>query len=186
MRGLRILCPELPQVTEQEYCHMGTLPSVICGHSDIFCSPALLVAAVSGHVAWQKHTQRKSERLQLLQDAAPSDDEDEGDVVHNAGMLDGPQKNYYLNTVFDAAFSRLGRVCARFPAITITISVVLVGLLSLGWINFAVETDPVRLWVSPSSAAAEESLFDSKFGPFIALSRLSWSMTLVQLDPVQC
>jgi len=161
-------CPELPQVTEQEYCHMGTLPCLSFAVILIYFVLLLsLVAAVSGHVAWQKHTQRKSERLQLLQDAAPSDDEDEGDVVHNAGMLDGPQKNYYLNTVFDAAFSRLGRVCARFPAITITISVVLVGLLSLGWINFAVETDPVRLWVSPSSAAAEEkAFFDSKFGPF--------------------
>jgi len=161
-------CPELPQVTEQEYCHVGVLPclsfAVILIYS-IFL--LLLVAAVSGHVAWQKHTQRRSERLQLLQDAAPSDDEDEGDAVQNAGMLDRPQKNYYLNTVFDAAFSRLGAICARFPGITISLSIVVVGLLSLGWINFAVETDPVRLWVSPTSAAAEEkTFFDKNFGPF--------------------
>ena len=161
-------CPELPQVTEREYCHVGTLPCLSFGVILVYSVfLLLLVAAISGHVAWQKHTQRKSERLQLLQDAAPSDDEDEGDTVENAGMLDRPQKNYYLNTIFDAAFSRLGGICARFPAITIAISVILVSLMSLGWTHFAVETDPVRLWVSPSSAAAEEkAFFDASFGPF--------------------
>lgn len=161
-------CPELPKVTEQEYCHVGTMPclsfAVILVYFVFLLS---LAAAISGHGAWVKHTQRKNERLQLLQDAAPSDDEDEGDLVHNAGMLDRPQRHYYLNTISDAAFRRLGGICAQFPAITISISIVLVGLLSLGWINFAIETDPVRLWVSPSSAAAEEkAYFDSNFGPF--------------------
>ncbi|KAI9818801.1 MAG: hypothetical protein M1827_007621 [Pycnora praestabilis] len=162
------VCPESSEVVKQEHCHIGALPclsfAVILIYS-IFI--LLLVGAISGHVAYQKHTQRKSERLRLLQDAAQSDDEDEGDVVHNAGMLDRPQKNYYLNTLFDGAFSRLGSICARFPAITVGISVLVVALLSLGWINFAVERDPVRLWVSPSSAAAEEKeFFDANFGPF--------------------
>ncbi|KAI9773734.1 MAG: hypothetical protein M1835_006114 [Candelina submexicana] len=162
------VCPELPEVTEVKRCYVGALPcfsfAVILIYAVFIL---LLVGAVSGHVAYQKHHQRKSERLRLLQDAAPSDDEDEGDVVHNAGMMDRPQKNYYLNTVFDNAFSRLGSVCARYPAIMICVSIVIVGLLSLGWINFAVETDPVRLWVSPTSAAADEkAFFDSNFGPF--------------------
>jgi Niemann-Pick C1 protein len=40
-------------------------------------------------------------------------------------------------------------------------------LLSLGWIRFTVETDPVRLWVSPESDAAKEKIFfDENFGPF--------------------
>jgi Niemann-Pick C1 protein len=39
--------------------------------------------------------------------------------------------------------------------------------MSLGWLNFEIETDPVRLWVSPDSAAAQEKdFFDEKFGPF--------------------
>lgn len=40
-------------------------------------------------------------------------------------------------------------------------------MLSTGWINFEIETDPVRLWVAPSSAAAKEKeFFDENFGPF--------------------
>ena len=162
------VCPELPKVTEQEVCHVGRLPclsfSVILIYSVFLL---LLVAAVSGHVAYQKHSQRKSERLQLLQDAAPSDDEDEGDTDHKAGRLDRPHKQYRLNSVFDKGFSELGRKCATYPLITIGLSLVIVLVLSIGWINFEVETNPVRLWVSPSSAAAKEKqFFDDNFGPF--------------------
>lgn len=161
-------CAKLDPVTQDEYCHVGKLPclsfSIIIVYS---VALLLLVSAIFGHVAYRKHKQRKTERLQLLRDAAPSDDEDEGDMVNNAGMLDRPQRNYYLNEIFDRAFSRLGSFCARFPAITISSSIIVVLLLSLGCLNFQVETDPVRLWVSPTSPAAEEkAFFDESFGPF--------------------
>lgn len=161
-------CPELAKVTEQEYCHVGALPCLSFAVIIVYCVfLLLLVTAVSGHVAYQKHNQRKSERLQLLQDAALSDDEDEGEMVHNAGMIDRPQKQYRFNTICDSAFSHLGRKCARYPLITIGVSVLVVVVLSIGWVNFEVETNPVRLWVSPSSAAAKEkAFFDESFGPF--------------------
>ncbi|KAK5103224.1 niemann-Pick type C- protein 1 [Lithohypha guttulata] len=161
-------CPELPKVEDVESCHVGRLPclsfTVILIYS---IALFLLIIAVSGHVAYAKHKQRKSERLQLLQDAAPSDDEDEGDLVHNAGLLDRPQRNYYLNQILDRAFNRLGRFCARYPGITIGTNIAIIGLLSLGWLKFAVERDPVKLWVSPDSEAAQEkAFFDDNFGPF--------------------
>lgn len=162
------VCPELPRVTEQQYCHVGTLPCLSFAVILIYCVfLLLLVAAVSAHIAYQKHNQRQSERLQLLQDAALSDDEDEVDMVHNAGVLDRPQRHYWLNTKCDTAFSSLGKACARFPLITIGISVIIVFVLSIGWANFAIEKSPERLWVSPSSQAAQEkAFFDSNFGPF--------------------
>ncbi|KAM0805412.1 niemann-pick C1 protein precursor [Usnea florida] len=161
-------CPKLAKVTEQEYCHVGALPCLSFAVIVVYCVfLLLLVTAVSGHIAYQKHNQRKSERLQLLQDAALSDDEDEGEMVHNAGMIDRPQRQYRLNTICDSAFSHLGRMCARYPLITIGVSILIVVVLSIGWINFEVETNPVRLWVSPSSAAAKEkAFFDESFGPF--------------------
>ena len=161
-------CPELPEVVEAGSCHVGKLPCLSFGVIIAYCSLLLLmVAFVSGRVAYLKHNQRRSERLQLLQDSALSDDEDEGDIVHNAGMLDRPQRKYPLNSFFDKAFNRLGGTCARFPLVTISLSVIIVVLLSLGWMNFEVEKDPVRLWVSPSSNAAEEKdFFDNNFGPF--------------------
>lgn len=161
-------CPALPKVTEQEYCHVGALPCLSFAVIIVYCVfLVLLVTAVSGHIAYQRHHQRKSERLQLLQDAALSDDEDEGDMVQNAGMLDWPYKQYRLNTICDATFNNLGRMSARYPLITIGVSVLVVAVLSIGWINFEIETDPVRLWVSPSSDAAKEKVFfDENFGPF--------------------
>lgn len=161
-------CPELPALENQENCHVGLLPCLSFAVILTYSVFILLIAImIGGHVAYRKHSQRQSERLQLLQDAAPSDDEDEGDMVHNAGFLDKPQRNYRLNSIFEKAFSKLGSVCARFPSITIIISVLVVGLMSLGWMDFAIEQDPVRLWVSPTSAAAEEkAFFDSNFGPF--------------------
>lgn len=161
-------CPALPKIEEAEQCHVGLLPclsfAIILIYS-VFM--ALLILAVSGHVAAAKRRQSRNERLQLLQDASPSDDEDEGDMVHSAGMLDRPTKQYTVNTYCDRIFSNLGRICAKFPAITISTSVVIVGLLCIGWTRFDVETDPVKLWVSPdSNAASEKKFFDDNFGPF--------------------
>ncbi|KAF2670217.1 multidrug efflux transporter AcrB transmembrane domain-containing protein [Microthyrium microscopicum] len=161
-------CKALPEVADEGECYVGILPclsfAVIIVYSGLLL---MLVMTISGHVAYQKHAQRKNEQLRLLHDAAQSDDEDEGDIVHNAGMLERPQRHYWLNTLCDKAFSKLGMFCAEFPAITIGLSLFGVALLSLGWIRFAVETDPVRLWVSPDSAAAKEkAYFDDNFGRF--------------------
>ncbi|KAI4159242.1 MAG: hypothetical protein LQ342_006762 [Letrouitia transgressa] len=161
-------CPSLPAVTAQQHCYVGVLPCLSFSVILVYCVfLLLLVTAVTGHVAYQKHSQRKSERLQLLQDAAASDDEDEMDEVRHAGIIEKPQRHYWLNTKCDVAFSKLGRACAAFPLITISVSILVIVVLSIGWINFAIETDPVRLWVSPSSPAAlEKSFFDDNFGPF--------------------
>lgn len=162
------VCPELPAVEKSGSCHVGALPCL--SFAAIFTYSILLltaVVAVIGHVAWRRHARRRSERLRLLADAAPSDDEDEGDLVQNGAMFDRPQKNYFINRWCDALFYKLGHFAARFPAITIISSLVVVTVLSVGWIRFDIEKDPARLWVSPTSAAAEEkSFFDSNFGPF--------------------
>ncbi|PVH75505.1 patched sphingolipid transporter-like protein [Cadophora sp. DSE1049] len=162
------VCPTLPDIAEAGSCHVGLLPCLSFGAILTYSVLILLlVTAVSGHVAWAKHSRRRSERLRLLQDASPSDDEDEGDMVHNGAMYDRPQRTYKINSFCDGAFSHLGFTAARFPGITIGISVLIVGLLSIGWIRFDIERDPARLWVSPTSAAAEEkSFFDTNFGPF--------------------
>ena len=161
-------CPELPDVSEAGSCHIGLLPCLSFGAILTYgILILLLTTGIFGHIAYAKHAQHKNERLRLLQDAAPSDDEDEGDIVQNGAMYDRPQKNYWINTVCDGAFSRLGYATASFPGLTIAISVLIVGLLSLGWIRFDIEKDPARLWVSPTSAAAQEkAFFDENFGPF--------------------
>jgi Niemann-Pick C1 protein len=162
------VCPELPAVEKSGSCHVGVLPCL--SFAAIFTYSILLftaIVAVVGHVAWRRHARRRSERLRLLADAAPSDDEDEGDLVQNGAMFDRPQKKYLVNRWCDALFYKLGHFAARFPAITIISSLVIVTVLSVGWVRFNIEKAPARLWVSPTSAAAEEkAFFDSNFGPF--------------------
>lgn len=162
------VCPELPDVKQAGSCRVGVLPCL--SFASIFTYGILLftlIVALVGHVAWMKHAQRRSERLHLLHGAEPSDDEDEGDLVRNGAMLDRPQRNYAINTWCDTTFSKLGHLCARFPGITIFLSLILVIVLSVGWVKFDVEKDPARLWVSPDSAAAQEkAFFDEHFGPF--------------------
>lgn len=161
-------CPKLPDVKTAGSCHVGVLPCLSFGAILTYGILMLLLAmAIFGHIVWAKHAKRRSERLRLLQDTAPSDDEDEGDIVSNGAMYDRPQRIYWLNTICDNAFTRLGYLAATFPGITIGTSVVFIALLSIGWTNFAVEQNPARLWVSPTSAAAEEkAFFDTNFGPF--------------------
>lgn len=76
-------------------------------------------------------------------------------------------KQSQVNAMLRRFFYRLGLACASRPLTTFALALVAIVLLNLGWIRFAVETDPVRLWVSPSSAAAaQKQFFDDNFGPF--------------------
>ncbi|KAK4101592.1 multidrug efflux transporter AcrB transmembrane domain-containing protein [Parathielavia hyrcaniae] len=168
------VCPELPDVEEAGSCHVGALPCL--SFASILTYSLLLfmcVATVAGHFAWSRHSQRRSERLRLLTDAAPSDDEDEGDLTENGAMFDRPQSTYIVNTWCDAAFSRLGHMAARFSALTIVGSTLVVLLLSAGWFRFEIEKEPARLWVSPTSPAAQEkTFFDDNFGPFYRTEKI--------------
>lgn len=168
------VCPELPDIVEAGSCHVGALPCL--SFASILTYSVLLfmcIAAVTGHFAWSRHAKRRSERLRLLTDAAPSDDEDEGDLTENGAMFDRPQNTYVVNTWCDAAFARLGHMAARFPALTIVGSTIVVLLLSIGWFHFEIEKDPARLWVSPTSEAAQEkAFFDSNFGPFYRTEKI--------------
>ena len=162
-------CAELEEIGDEEECHVGLLACLSFGVIVVYAVfITLLVLAVSGHIAAARHRKSRNERLQLLQDSMRDDDEEERDVVHAAGgLLDRPNKQYVLNTWLDRAFSNLARTCANFPGITIGASVIIVGLLSLGWLRFEIETDPVGLWVPPDSNAAQEKhFFDTNFGPF--------------------
>ncbi len=162
-------CTALPDIKSDDECKVGLLPCLSFGVVIVYaCIITLFVLAVSGHIAAAKRRKSRNERLQLLQDANPDDEEDDRDVLHGSGgAMERPTKHYTVNTYCDRAFSALGRTCANFPAITIVTSVIIVGLLSIGWMRFEVEQDPVKLWVSPDSDAAKEKIFfDTNFGPF--------------------
>ena len=161
------VCPELPALTGEKFCHVGLLPCMSFTVILVYSTFLLFIVALSGYFAYRERRLRKPERVRLLQDPVPSDDEDEGDIVGAGGYFEQPNGVYRLNSFLDAGFRHIGGACARFPALTISSSLVVIGVMSLGWLNFSVEKDPVRLWVSPTSEAAQEKeFFDSNFGPF--------------------
>ncbi|KAL9086114.1 MAG: hypothetical protein Q9159_004349 [Coniocarpon cinnabarinum] len=161
-------CAELPAVAQGRECHVGAWPCLSFAVVLIYAiAVALLVTAITGHVAYRKRTQSKNERLRMLHDTAMSDDEDEEEIAYPITPSILPTRQYFLNTWCDRAFSQLARICASYPAMTISISFLVIALMSLGWIRFDVERNPVRLWVAPDSAAAtEKAFFDANFGPF--------------------
>lgn len=166
-------CAELPEIQSASSCHVSSLPCLSFAVILIYSiTLTLMVLTLAGHIGYIKHKQSKDDRLRLLQDAALSDDDDDDDEdeqwAYRAQTQHKPTlKPYAFNGWCDKVFTKLGRASARYPAITITSSFLIAGLFSLGWTAFSVETDPVRLWVAPDSAAAQEKFFfDRSFGPF--------------------
>ncbi|SNX83312.1 related to NCR1 - transmembrane glycoprotein, involved in sphingolipid metabolism [Melanopsichium pennsylvanicum] len=76
-------------------------------------------------------------------------------------------RKYALNQALTRFFYRLGFFCASNPWFTFMIAAVFVGAANIGWKDFEVEVDPVRLWVAPGSTAkVQKEIFDQEFGPF--------------------
>lgn len=76
-------------------------------------------------------------------------------------------RQYRLNNALRRVFYRIGIACATYPWLTFAAMFTFIGLLNLGWKDFAVETDPVRLWVAPDSESKlQKDYFDTHFGPF--------------------
>ena len=76
-------------------------------------------------------------------------------------------RQYPLNSFLRRGFYRLGLFAASWPWLTFAFVFLVVGLLNIGWKKFEVETDPVRLWVSPlSESKQQKEFFDENFGPF--------------------
>jgi Niemann-Pick C1 protein len=76
-------------------------------------------------------------------------------------------RQYPLNTLLRRFFYKLGFFAASSPWLTFAVVFIVVSLLNVGWKDFEIETDPVRLWVAPTSESAlQKEFFDQSFGPF--------------------
>ncbi|VDM36454.1 unnamed protein product [Hydatigera taeniaeformis] len=62
-------------------------------------------------------------------------------------------------------FARQGALVARFPRVTLLLTVALLAVACCGFLRFRVTTDPVELWSDPNSRARlEKAYFDEHFG----------------------
>ncbi|KAJ3563392.1 hypothetical protein NP233_g8970 [Leucocoprinus birnbaumii] len=76
-------------------------------------------------------------------------------------------RQYRLNNVLRKGFYHLGLFASNHPWLMFAVVFTIMGLLNIGWERFAVETDPVRLWVAPDSESRlQKEYFDTHFGPF--------------------
>ncbi|KAF9433735.1 hypothetical protein BGZ76_009040 [Entomortierella beljakovae] len=94
-------------------------------------------------------------------------DEDEDENSQHLLDPDLYTSRYVVSAILQEWFYHQGYLCAKHAWRTIGISFGLVAFFSLGWSNFGVETDPVKLWVAPESVSAtQKAIFDQNFGPF--------------------
>ncbi|KAG8884224.1 hypothetical protein FRB98_002566 [Tulasnella sp. 332] len=162
-------CAALPAVTETKHCRVGGLPCFSFAVVLVAC--VVLVLSVVGYAVgrlYQRHIKRKGDQMPLLSDPQTSG----GDVDDEGDSMTYSLAPYPINRFLEKAMQRLGYLCAKFPKWTVFFALLFVGLLSLGWINFQLETNPERLWVPPSSDAAQEkAFFDKNFGPFYRIEQ---------------
>ncbi|CAK7268124.1 niemann-Pick type C-related protein 1 [Sporothrix epigloea] len=174
------VCPELPALKTEKACRVGLLPCLSFASILTYTTLAALIVIWVGLRFWYR--QNRSQGLPLLHDPrGGAEDEDDFEEQEYRTFLygfirssnlavanaDKSLNEYCVNAWCNTVFQRLGYWAARFPGISIGTSLLFATTLSLGLFRFQLELDPARLWVSPSSAAAQEKqFFDSNFGPF--------------------
>eukprot|EP01132_Coremiostelium_polycephalum_P006736 gene6736-8352_t len=86
------------------------------------------------------------------------------------------------STIIQKFFYWYGLKVSRYPLWIILGCLIFTAGAGLGIMKLQVEQDPVKLWVSPDSRAAQEkAYFDENFGPFYRIEQL----IITPKDPVQ-
>ncbi|KAI5894088.1 multidrug efflux transporter AcrB transmembrane domain-containing protein [Schizophyllum commune H4-8] len=101
----------------------------------------------------------------------PARSASEHDLGPRVALLDPVEtvqpRQFPLQNFLRRMFYRLGLFAAGYPWATFALVFTAIGLLNIGWKRFEVETDPVRLWVAPTSESKQQKeFFDEHFGPF--------------------
>jgi Niemann-Pick C1 protein len=190
------VCPTLPYIAppSTSKCHVGAV-SCLTFSLLIVYSVALLLGIL--YYTWRQALQQRRKRYERLALVDPpmspslngggngldglvgrGEDAESGPSgsIHfrlgrGASLLDPmdhvqPKQNR-INAVLRRFFYRLGLTCAKRPLETFALTAVIVAVLNIGWKFFAIETDPVKLWVAPNSESAlQKQFFDDTFGPF--------------------
>ena len=78
-----------------------------------------------------------------------------------------------LERLIEIKFNHLGRFCATYPKLVLFIGLAFCSLMCLGYFNFSIEKDPIKLWSADSSKARQnKKYFDEHFSPFYRITQL--------------
>ncbi|ODV84092.1 hypothetical protein CANARDRAFT_202013 [[Candida] arabinofermentans NRRL YB-2248] len=161
-------CPTLPQLKEQKSCKVGILPcfsfSVI-----IIYSVGIIIYAAFYLFVWYRSRDRfhflhdDSSLRELFADDYLNDSDDQFTNFDDFKAID----SYIINNFLEKRFYKLGFFCSTRPALVISLSLVLCAVLGSFILLIQLETNPVKLWVSPrADASIQREIFDESFGPF--------------------
>ncbi len=191
------ICLTLPEVAEPATCNVGAVTCLSFALILVWClAVGAFVGGVAIGRTIRKRRERRYERVALSAETASLSPRShtrglvgagslsqylesenghststEDELGRGATLLDPVEtaqpRQYKLNNVLRRMFYRLGYWSASSPWLMFCVVFVLVGVLNIGWKHFEIETDPVRLWVSPTSATKQnKEFFDEHFGPF--------------------
>ena len=78
-----------------------------------------------------------------------------------------------IESFIEIQFTRMGLFCATYPLLVLVIGFSFCFLMCLGYVNFKVEKDPIKLWSSDASVARQnKKYFDEHFSPFYRITQL--------------
>ncbi|PPQ69386.1 hypothetical protein CVT24_001655 [Panaeolus cyanescens] len=190
------VCPAIPSVPPPHHGPTCTIGPLSCLSFIVLVTySTAVIAFILGFIiqnTLRKRREKTYERVALSEDTASPRTHARGlvgagslaqyieeDSTHSesrhlgrgASLLDPidtvQPRHYPLNSFLRRSFYRLGIFTASSPWLTFTLVFVALGVLNIGWKDFKVETDPVRLWVAPSSESKlQKDFFDENFGPF--------------------
>ncbi|KAG0167521.1 hypothetical protein DFQ28_006832 [Apophysomyces sp. BC1034] len=168
-------CPILPPTAgEVPECYIGLLR---CWSFAMIMTYALILILSFGLIAknpfsaWLQSCLGYNEHVDRgLYQSLPLTEDEEDETLLDP---DHTPRRYWLNSRLQSWFYYQGLFCARHPWSVIAASLCLVTLCSVGWVRFAIERDPVHLWVSPASEAlAQKNHFDTHFSPFYRTTQI--------------
>ena len=128
------------------------------------------------HVYLAKLKRARGRRISI---GAEDDDDDDIDTMMDPGRYVNFTKRsakaflHRLSTQIQDAFEFVGSFCANFPGISIGGSLAIAILLSLGLFKLQLETDPVKLWVSPEDQSYKnQQYFENNFGEWFRVEQV--------------
>ncbi|KAG2735142.1 hypothetical protein G9P44_001356 [Scheffersomyces stipitis] len=162
-------CPKLPRFKDfRKRCTVGKIPCFTFSIVIIWISLIILLGGYHVYLAKLKRSRGE-------------DDFDDFDVTLSPLSYVTVKKpmssfsNWHLRLIekIENTFASVGYFCSSYPGLVISFNLVLTLILSSGlfWLQF--ETDPVKLWVSPSEPALKNmQYFESSFGEWFRIEQI--------------
>ncbi|KAF3986596.1 hypothetical protein FT663_04328 [Candidozyma haemuli var. vulneris] len=177
-------CPKLPKFKRYDrHCHVGLLPCFSFAVLIVWIIIIFIIGVYHIHIARQRRHQIEQwnrliggeEHHSCVHDDRPMVDTHISPRVKEESYFAHQWRSFrnFVVEGLEKVFAFIGYHCAKFPAITLSVCLLLVILLSSGLTQLTWETEPVKLWVSPNEPALKNlQYFEETFGEWFRIEQL--------------